>query len=234
MALSHNDTLHKQQSASTTHGGRQQSVNNQNSWVKLVSRRGRNTTSFRKTFVQASPPSSVRNEQGQKSSTSPTNEANTIATSSTSLVDSFEVVRPYIKGSEEDSILIDITEVKNWDLLVDSFNKFGHDSYIGRVGRVHKYLQRSYMETIWARHSEGESKILEGYFLDDGTYVKGYRSFHHEAEIVRVKLEKLPFLVEPELKLEMEVVLRDYGQILDLGIFRTSAGCYMGHGYAHS
>jgi hypothetical protein len=37
-------------------------------------------------------------------------------------------------------------------------------------------------------------KVLAGFYFSDGTFVKGFKSSPTKADIVKVKLEKLPFL----------------------------------------
>lgn len=146
------------------------------------------------------------------------------------------MIRPYIKGLEDNSILIDMTDVKNWDTFFQSLHAFNIPSeqrdYIGRIPKLYKHLQRSFVETAWRPDSQGEKATLGGYLLEDGTFIKGFRSLPAEADIVRIKLDRLPLRLEDQLQSEMRLILGQYGQILNLGLYYTSMGCFMGQGYA--
>ncbi|KAI9482817.1 MAG: hypothetical protein EXX96DRAFT_630868 [Benjaminiella poitrasii] len=85
---------------------------------------------------------------------------------------------------------------------------------------------------MWMTGSSGLARILDGFYLSDHTFIKGFHSFSADAHIVKVKLERLPYLPTAVLKLEMESRLSRFGEILDLGIYKTSSGCYIGQGYA--
>ncbi|KAI8086927.1 uncharacterized protein B0P05DRAFT_585151 [Gilbertella persicaria] len=94
----------------------------------------------------------------------------------------------FIKGIEKNSVLIDITDIKDEELLFD-FNKnmdenSGYEDYCGRVPMTRKYLNRSFMETVWRKDSLGRQTILnEGVYLVDGTFIKGFPSYPADARI---------------------------------------------------
>ncbi|KAG1143256.1 hypothetical protein G6F37_007038 [Rhizopus arrhizus] len=60
-----------------------------------------------------------------------------------------------------------------------------------------------------------------GITLPDNAFVKGYKSLPAEAQIVRLKLERLPFKPVSILTKEMEHRLSNFGNVLDLGIIRS-------------
>jgi hypothetical protein len=75
-----------------------------------------------------------------------------------------------------------------------------------------------------------KNSILAGITLPDNTFVKGYKSLPAEAQIVRLKLERLPFKPVSILTKEMDHRLSKFGNVLDLGIIRSD-GCLTGLGY---
>ncbi|KAI7887776.1 uncharacterized protein EV154DRAFT_554382 [Mucor mucedo] len=132
-----------------------------------------------------------------------------------------EMVRPFIKGIERNSVLIDVTDVKDTQLLRQSLQDFNLDaekgkaSYIGRLASVQKYLKRSFMETMWTLGSQGHHTILnEGITLSDGSFIKGSRSLPAESRIVKVILERLPFLQPEDLMINMDKRLSIFWGIL--------------------
>ncbi|KAI7894433.1 uncharacterized protein EV154DRAFT_459460 [Mucor mucedo] len=151
-----------------------------------------------------------------------------------------QLVRPFLKGIEKNSVLIDITDVKSPVLLrqaLQDFNKEaladkGYEEYCGRLPTIRKYLNRSFIETIWSQGSKGQDTILnQGISLPDGTYIKGFKSYPADSRITRITLDKLPLKPLILLKKDMEEHLSAYGQVLDLGV-SMSNGCFMGQGYA--
>lgn len=98
--------------------------------------------------------------------------------------ESVEMVRPFLKGIEDSSVLIDITGLPNQQLLRDALQAFnkndylnkGYNDYIGRVPRTRKYMNREIIETCWIHNSTGHQAILKGFNLKDGTFVKGFPS----------------------------------------------------------
>ncbi|KAG1136454.1 hypothetical protein G6F37_012002 [Rhizopus arrhizus] len=190
------------------------------------------------------PPTQLRFTQ-RTSSLSSTNSSRR---SSVSSMDSLfnenaqqQIIRPYIKGIEKNSVLVDVTDIKSPDLCTKAFQAFnngdsdnddGDEDYLGRSLVVRKYLNRVFIETQWALGSRGRNTLLnEGITLDDGTAVKGYPSLPAEAQITRLKLERLPLQPVRKLTKAMEARLSCFGKVLDLGLIR-SRGCNVGIGYA--
>ncbi|KAI9484258.1 MAG: hypothetical protein EXX96DRAFT_477968 [Benjaminiella poitrasii] len=203
-------------------------------WAQVASRKGRTNHSFRPTIIQ--PVGNVNGNDNGEHATSATSQS--LVDNASTSADSIHVIRPFLKGIEENSVLIDITDLSSWDLLFAALSNFNSDclpdyeEYLGRLAPIRKYLQRSYMETMWMSGSSALSKILDGFYLLDGTFIKGFLSFSADAHIIKVRLERLPYLPTAILKLDMESRFSYFAEILDLGIYKTSAGCYMGQGYA--
>lgn len=153
-----------------------------------------------------------------------------------------EVVRPFIKGMEKDSVLIDLTTVKDRSLLNKALLKFNDDEspensdfyeeFLGYRKQTRQYLGHEFLETMWLNPSDGRKNILEkGITLEDGTFLQGFPSYPADASIVRLTLENLPFLPAMVLKAAMEKRLSCFGDVLDLGISKTD-GIFNGEGYA--
>jgi len=150
-------------------------------------------------------------------------------------------IRPFIKGMEKHSILVDVTDVKDAELLKKAFQEFnkvesenedGDEDYLGRSLIKRTYLNRTFIETQWTLGSRGYTTILnDGITLSDGTFVKGYKSLPSDAKIVRLRLERLPLRPVKKLTKEMEARLSCFGEVLDLGLIK-SGGCNVGIGYA--
>ncbi|KAI7893964.1 uncharacterized protein EV154DRAFT_499742 [Mucor mucedo] len=148
-----------------------------------------------------------------------------------------ELVRPLLIGVEKNSVLIEITHIKEPQLLLNALQSFNAGKeegaeYRGRLQTFRRYLDRSYLETVWTMGSHGRNTILnEGIILSDGTFVKGFLSLTDKDQLIHVELHNLPFLPLLSLKYEMEIRLRFFGDILDLGVFKRG-GCFTGLGYA--
>ncbi|CEP09924.1 hypothetical protein, partial, partial [Parasitella parasitica] len=133
------------------------------------------------------------------------------------------VLRPFIKGMEQDSVLIDLTPVKDRSLLNKALLRFNDvaekegfcEDFLGYCRQPRKYLGREFLETMWIPMAEGRKTFLETEItLEDGSFVKGFPSYPADATIVRLKLENLPFLPAIELKEEMAKRLSDFGDVL--------------------
>ncbi|KAL7331471.1 hypothetical protein PS15p_212267 [Mucor circinelloides] len=166
--------------------------------------------------------------------------ASSQALSSDSRPSSVELVRPFIKGLERNSVLIDITHIKDIALLEERLKQFNnadnqtdiYNDFIGYPETIRTYLGHRFLETMWVHHSAGHNTILnDGVFLSDGTYVKGFESYPTDAKIVHVKLENLPFLPARLVMQDMKRILSFYGEVLDLGITQVN-GIFHGKGYA--
>jgi hypothetical protein len=96
---------------------------------------------------------------------------------------------------EENSVSIDITDIKDSEASQAAFHEFNKkEEYYGRLTTVHKYLGHSFIETSWALESIGRKTILEGSItLEDETFIKGFPSLPADAQIVHVNLGRLPF-----------------------------------------
>ncbi|KAI8064302.1 uncharacterized protein B0P05DRAFT_574172 [Gilbertella persicaria] len=150
------------------------------------------------------------------------------------------VIRPFIKGMEQDSVFIDLTSIKDRSLLNKALPKFNEDAentgyyedFLGYRKQTRNYLGHDFSETMWLYNSVGRKTLIEeGITLEDGTFVKGFPSYPADATIVRLTLENLPFLPAIQLKEEMAARLSCFGEVLDHGISRTD-GIFHGEGYA--
>ena len=150
------------------------------------------------------------------------------------------VVRPFIKGMEQDSVLIDLTSVKDRSLLNKALLQFNegtensdyYEDFLGYRKQTRNYLGHDFLETMWLSTALGRKTLIEtGITLEDGTFVKGFPSYPADATIVRLKMENLPFLPAIQLKEEMAKRLSCFGDVLDHGISRTD-GIFHGEGYA--
>lgn len=150
------------------------------------------------------------------------------------------MVRPFMNGFEEESVFIDLTTVKDRTLLDKALVKFNkeaeksdlYEDFLGYRKQTRQYLGHHFLETLWLSNAEGRKTLIEqGITLDDGTYLKGFPSFSEDAKIVRVTMEKLPFLPAVQLKNEMAERFSRFGDVLDHGIFKTEHGIFQGEGY---
>ncbi|KAL0137100.1 CCHC-type zinc finger transcription factor [Mucor lusitanicus] len=154
---------------------------------------------------------------------------------------SMDVIHPFLKGVEEDSVFIDLTPIKDRNMLNKALLKFNeasnesgmHEDFLGyRRQPRHYLLHHAFLETMWLYNSDGRKTLIEdGITLEDGTFVKGFASYPADATIVKLTLENLPFLPALQLKKEMAARLSAFGDVLDHGISRTD-GIYQREEYA--
>ncbi|CEP08718.1 hypothetical protein [Parasitella parasitica] len=152
-----------------------------------------------------------------------------------------ELVRPFLKGLERDSVLIDITKIKDITLLEERFKQFNTandpndlycNDFLGYPETVRTYLGHRFLETMWVYDSIGRATVMnDGVFLSDGSYIKGFASYPNDTKIVHVKLENLPYLPARMVMNDMQRILSYYGEVLDLGLTQIN-GVYHGKGYA--
>ncbi|KAI8647285.1 hypothetical protein BD408DRAFT_479392 [Parasitella parasitica] len=100
-----------------------------------------------------------------------------------------------MKGVEKGSVFIDITHVKNLNLLraaLDDFNKGTDDpgsnqsntEFLGRCEKNRTYLNHVFMETLWAHSTASYNTIVnEGIMLSDNTFIKRFPSYSADASI---------------------------------------------------
>ncbi|KAL9545608.1 hypothetical protein PS6_008122 [Mucor atramentarius] len=150
------------------------------------------------------------------------------------------MVRPFMNGFEEDSVFIDLGTVKDRNLLDKALVQFNeeaektdlYEDFLGYRKQTRQYLGHHFLETLWLPNAVGRKTLIEdGITLEDGTYLKGFPSFAEDANIVRVTMEKLPFLPAVQLKKEMAERFSCFGDVLDHGIFKTENGIFQGEGY---
>lgn len=119
---------------------------------------------------------------------------------------------------EQDSVLIDLTPIKNRSLLNKALLKLNEEAddngfdedFLGYRRQTRKYLGHEFLETMWTPFSPGRQIIINsGITLEDGTFIKGFPSYPADATIVCLKLENLPFLPAIELKEAMAKRLSD-------------------------
>lgn len=219
---------HKNQNNNLSNSRKANHRNTPFEWTKVVTGAARTNQSFTPTFAQTPVSTDVSNVTDQS-----------IMSESRQSV-SIRLVRPFLKGVEKHSVLIDVTDVQSPQMLRDALQAFnkdaiendGYEDYCGRLPLLRKYLNRNFIETVWSQDSPGHKAILEtGITLPDNTYVKGFTSFPADSRIVRLKLEKLPLKPLRLLKLDMQERLSCFGKVLDLGVSHSN-GCFMGQGYA--
>ncbi|KAL7315188.1 hypothetical protein PS15m_006673 [Mucor circinelloides] len=221
----------KQKTSSATESSSSRAANTvvDASWVNVTKGIKHTTMTFNPTIVETpTTPQSATNSSNQ----SLMNEEGTIS-------ESVEMVRPFLKGIEDSSVLIDITGLPNQQLLRDALQAFnknahlnkGYNDYIGRVPRTRKYMNREIIETCWIHNSTGHQAILKGFNLKDGTFVKGFPSLPANDTILNVHLDRLPMEPVPVLKNLIRDRLSHFGEVLDYGISFTQ-GDYVGQGYA--
>jgi hypothetical protein len=133
-----------------------------------------------------------------------------------------------------------LATVKDRNLLDKALVKFNeeaessgfYEDFLGYRKQTRQYLGHHFLETLWLPTSPGRKVLIEeGITLEDGTYLKGFPSFSEDANIVRITMEKLPFLPAVQLKKEMAERFSCFGQVLDHGIFKTENGIFQGEGY---
>ncbi|OAD04286.1 CCHC-type zinc finger transcription factor [Mucor lusitanicus CBS 277.49] len=221
----------KQKTSSATESSSSKAANTvvDASWVNVTKGIKHTTMTFNPTIVETPiTPQSDKNSSNQS-----------LMTEETATSESVEMVRPFLKGIEDSSVLIDITGLPNQQLLRDALQAFnknahlykGYNDYIGRVPRNRKYMNREIMETCWIHDSPGHQAILKGFKLKDGTFVKGFTSLPANDTIVNVHLDRLPMEPVPVLKTLIRDRLSHFGEVLDYGISFTQ-GDYVGQGYA--
>ncbi|KAK4518516.1 uncharacterized protein ATC70_008734 [Mucor velutinosus] len=221
----------KQKTGSTTESSTSKATNTvvDASWAKVTKGIKHTTMTFNPTIVKTPiTPSTATSESNQS-----------LMTEDATVSKSVEMVRPFLKGIEDNSVLIDITGLPNQQLLreaLQAFNKDAHlrkgyNDYIGKVSRTRKYMNREIMETCWIHDSPGHIAILQGFNLTDGTFVKGFPSLPANDTIVNVRLDRLPMEPVPVLKSLIKDRLSHFGEVLDYGISFTQ-GDYVGQGYA--
>ena len=200
------------------------------SWSQAVAsskRKGntkKQTVSFNPTIIQR-PVSSTKAGQD--------------AINGASSLDPIAVVRPFIKGMEHGSVLIDVHHVKDRSFLNKALLKFNetsdpdfYEDFLGYRKQSRSYLNHDFLETVWTHDSPGRKTVTEtGITLEDGTFLRGFPSYPADASIVRVTLENLPFLAASLLKDEIKHRLSYFGEALDLGITKVD-GIFNGEGFA--
>ncbi|KAL9536471.1 hypothetical protein MBANPS3_012627, partial [Mucor bainieri] len=202
-------------------------------WSVVTAGKGKHRTknhqllSFKPTFVQPRPTATESNQ----------------ALSGQAPPAPVELVTPYMKGVEKGSVFIDITHVKNLNLLRDALNAFnkdtdapgpdqGNNEFLGRCEKNRTYLNHVFMETLWAPNTASYNAIVhEGIMLSDNTFIKGFPSYSADASIVRLSLSGLPFLQLRLLKKSLHDWLTRFGEVLDFGLSKKD-GFYVGGGYA--
>lgn len=198
-------------------------------WAKITKGIKHTTMTFNPTVVKTpTTPPSTNSESNQS-----------LMNEDTTISKSVQMVRPFLKGIEDGSVLIDITGMPSHQLLrealqafnKDAHTKLGYNDYIGKVPRTRKYMNREIMETCWMYDSPGHIAILQGFNLSDGTFVKGFPSLPANDTIVNVHLDRLPMEPVPVLKTLIKDRLSHFGEVLDYGISFTE-GDYIGQGYA--
>ncbi|KAL9539561.1 hypothetical protein PS6_011157 [Mucor atramentarius] len=82
------------------------------------------------------------------------------------------MVRPFMKGVEEDSVFIDLGTVKDRTLLDKALVKFNEEAEKTDMKQTRQYLGHRFLETLWLPNAEGRKTLIE------------------DANIVRITIEK--------------------------------------------
>lgn len=93
------------------------------------------------------------------------------------------------------------------------------------------------MEAFLATGNKPEvvrSPIKNGIAFEDGIYLKKFLSFSEEANIVRIPMDKLPFLPAVQLKKETAEHFSFFGDVLEHRIFKTENGIFQRGRIRHS
>ncbi|KAI8373787.1 hypothetical protein BD560DRAFT_446294 [Blakeslea trispora] len=145
-----------------------------------------------------------------------------------------ECIRPFLQGLEDDSTLIDITNVRDPQELKQFFGSFNTDTYFPYFGTLlveRRYLQRRFIETFWDKSSaEYERLIGDGLQIDDGRLTKGYPSLPSDAKVARIKVERLPFINPLQLRDLMYKRFAHFGSVLNAGL-QLDGKSFFGQGY---
>ncbi|KAI8380134.1 hypothetical protein BD560DRAFT_388656 [Blakeslea trispora] len=143
-------------------------------------------------------------------------------------------ITPYIVGLEKDSVLIDITQVRDVNKLKQFLGSQNNDNtyhFFGTLLIERKYLQRRFIETCWDMESPVCKTLLgEGLTMDDHTVIRGYRSLPADAKIARVKVERLPLIHPLRLREQMVERFSHFGEVLDAGL-HMDGNVFYGQGY---
>ncbi|GAN03330.1 hypothetical protein MAM1_0038c02783 [Mucor ambiguus] len=140
------------------------------------------------------------------------------------------MVRPFMKGVEEDSVFIDLTTVKARSLLdkaLVQFNKEAettdmYEEFLGYRKQTRQYLGHHFLMLKSARLLLSKMESL---------WRMGPTSFSENANIIRITMEKLPFLPAVQLKKqEMAERFSCFGDVLRHGIFKTKNEVFQGEG----
>jgi hypothetical protein len=144
-------------------------------------------------------------------------------------------ITPYIVGIEPDSVLIDITDIRDLNELksfLASHNTEAEFHFFGGLLLEHKYLNRRFIETKWDTTSPHYKKLIsEGLKADDRTIIKGFPSLPADQQIVRVTVERLLLIHPVQLRKKMFERFAHFGQVLDVGLDLDHEFFY-GRGYA--
>lgn len=152
------------------------------------------------------------------------------------------VIISFLKGMEQDSVFIDLTPVKDRNLLNKALLQFNdsskdaelYEEFFGYRKQPRHYLGYPFLETMWLLNGEGRKTLIEeDITLEDDTFVKGFPSYSANATIVKLTLENLPFLPALQLKEETAARLSVFGDVLDHSISSRNDGIYQGEGYAN-
>ncbi|OBZ80594.1 hypothetical protein A0J61_11357, partial [Choanephora cucurbitarum] len=143
-------------------------------------------------------------------------------------------IRPFIQGLEDDSTLIDITNIRDLHELKQFFGSFNTETdfpYFGALLVERRYLQRRFIETFWDKTNAEYEKLLgNGLTMDDGTIIKGYPSLPSNAKVARVKVERLSFINPLSLRDLMFKRFAHFGTVLDAGL-QLDGKSFFGQGY---
>ncbi|RCH99604.1 hypothetical protein CU098_006828 [Rhizopus stolonifer] len=119
-------------------------------------------------------------------------------------------------------------------MYLQHFNSFNsEDSYIyfGRLPVERKYLQRTFIKTAWDVISDVYSKICsDGLTFEDNVNIKGYRSLPSDAQIARVRVERLPLIHPVTLREQIKRRFSAFGEVLDIGFIKDGE-CFVGQGH---
>ena len=221
-------------SSANTHKGTFQGPpahHNKKSWAQTVSGGAKKTSSISRT------PNLL-----------PNGESGTLTTSAdptTPPLDHFSsaLIRPFIKGTVDHSLLIDITNVidEKKKTFLSAFKEFcGGQAHLWSVrDHFRRDYNRCYAEVV-------VSPSKYHYFLNNSTFslsfftdtFRIYPSLSPTAEIMKISLTGLPdqygrlFGGTEQLTRDMNTNMSRFGTLLDCGFVTGASGVYSGNGYA--
>ena len=148
------------------------------------------------------------------------------------------VARPFLKGTVSNSLLIDITTIRDVKVFVQELHEVCNGSE--HLWSVSSTLRRDFSR-VYAEIVVSPSKYIqfaqEGFELKTQGKFLAFPSLSPSAEVLKISLSGLPSQYGrrqgglDQLRTDMNHNLRHYGKIIDSGLVTNSSGVYTGSGY---